>query len=62
MPVVGLGMAERLPKGPDNERGFRGRGRGGGGGGGSGRGAANLNVGAGPVAQVKLLDLDFNVT
>ena len=53
MPEVGLGMAERLPKGPDNNRGFRGRGRGGGRGGGTGRGTANLNVGAGPVAQVK---------
>ena len=60
MPEVGLGTAERLPKGPENNtRGFQGRGRGGRGG---GRVAANLNVGAGPVAQVKLLDLDFNVT
>ena len=61
MPEVGLGLAERLPKGPDdNNRGFRGRGRGGGRG--SGRGAANLNVGAGPVAQVKFLDLEFNAS
>ena len=58
MPEVGLGMAERLPKGPDNNnRGFKGRGRGGG-----GRGTANLNVGAGPVAQVDWFNLDLNAS
>ena len=60
MPEVGLGMAERLPKGPDNNKGFRGRGRGGGRGG--GRGASNLNIGAGPVAQVKSINLDLNTS
>ena len=58
MPEVGLGTAERLPKGPDSERGFRGRGRGGGGRGG-GRGAGHPNVGAGPVAQVDVMHLDL---
>ena len=58
MPEVGLGTAERLPKGPDSERGFRGRGRGGGGRGG-GRVAGYPNVGAGPVAQVDVMHLDL---
>ena len=58
MPEVGLGTAERLPKGPDSERGFRGRGRGGGGRLG-GRGAGHPNVGAGPVAQVDVMHLDL---